>query len=114
MPLPVPSQDQIMGQLRLIIPAVGTIITAVGLAKPDAVGSTVAALMTAVGPIAYLITAVWSLVANSRASIMAAAAKPAAAGLAPPQIVLPKEEAGLAQQLPANVNTTETVKVVAQ
>jgi len=29
-----------------------------------------------------------------------------------PQIILPKEEAALAQVLPSNVNTTETVKVV--
>ena len=107
-----PSQDQIMGQLRIIIPAVGTIITAVGLAKPSAVGDTVAALLTAVGPIAYLITAIWSLVANSRASIMASAAKPAAPGMPAPQIVLPEAEAALAKQLPTNVNTTADVKVV--
>lgn len=114
MPIPVPSQDQVMAQLRLVIPAVGTIVTAVGIAKPDAVGSTVAALMTAVGPISYLVTALWSLVANSRASIMASAAKPAAPGVPAPQIVLPVEEADLAQKLPSNVNTTETKKVVPQ
>jgi hypothetical protein len=45
---------------------------------------------------------------------MIAASKPAEPGLAAPQIVLPKEEAALAQQLPSNVNTTNDVKVVAK
>lgn len=102
-----------MGQLRVIIPAVGTVVSAVGIASPDKVGTTTAALMTAVGPIAYLIVAIWSFFANSRASIMASAAQPAAPGLKAPQIVLPEAEAALAQKLPDNVNTTADVKVVA-
>lgn len=110
--MPVPTQDQMMGQLRVIIPALGTIVSAMGLYSADKTGVLVAGLLTAVGPIAYLITAVWSLVANSRASILASAAKPVAPGIAPPQIVLPKEEADTAQALPANVNTTADVKVV--
>jgi hypothetical protein len=101
-----------MGQLRIIIPAIGTIVSAVGIVKPDAVGSAVAGLMTAVGPIAYVIVVAWSFMANSRRSILTSAAKPAEPGLAAPQIVLPKEEAALAQQLPSNVNTTNDVKVV--
>lgn len=110
--MPLPTQDQVMGQLRVIIPAVGTIITAIGIASPDKVGSTTAALMTAVGPLAYLIVAVWSFFANSRASIMASAAKPVTPDAPAPQIVLPAVEAALAQTLPDNVNTTQTVKVV--
>ena len=100
-----------MGQLRVIIPALGTIVSAVGLVSADKTGAAVSTLLTAVGPIAYIISAVWSLVANSRASIMASASKPVSPGVAAPQIVLPKEEADLAQALPSNVNTTETVKV---
>lgn len=108
----VPTQDQIMGQLRTIIPALGTIVSAIGWVSSDRVGATVSALLTAVGPISYLVAAAWSFVANSRASIMASAAKPVAPGVAAPQIVLPPQEAGLAQSLPNNVNTSETVKVV--
>jgi hypothetical protein len=110
----VPTQDQVMGQLRTIIPAIGTIISALGVANSDKVGGTVAALLTAVGPISYLITAVWSFIANSRASIMAAAAKPVAPGIPAPQIVLPPQETALAGKLPSNVNTTADVKVVAK
>ena len=99
----VPSQDQMTAQLRLIIPAIWTIISAVGISTPDKVGATVAALMTAVGPIAYLGTVVWSLYANTRKSIMLSAAKPVAPGVPAPQIVLPHQEAALAEQLPENV-----------
>jgi len=111
MALPVPTQDQVMGQLRIIIPAIGTIISAFGISS-TAAGTYTAMAMTAVGPISYFVVAIWSLIANSRASIMASAAKPAAPGVAAPQIILPKEEADLAQALPSNVNTTETATVV--
>lgn len=109
----VPTQDQVMGQLRVIIPAIGTVISAVGVSSTS-VNYYVGIAMTAVGPIAYGITALWSLYANSRKSIMASAAQPVDANTPPPQIVLPKEEAALAQTLPSNVNTTETVRVVSQ
>jgi hypothetical protein len=109
----VPSTDQLMGQLRIIIPALGTIATAFGVSS--ATGSHFVDLaLSMVGPIAYVITVIWSLVANSRQSIMTAAAKPAEPGLPAPQIVLPAQEADLAQKLPDNVNTTETKKVVSQ
>jgi hypothetical protein len=103
--MPVPSQDQIVAQVRLVIPAIGVIVSAVGIAKPDVVGNTVAALMTAAGPIAYAISVIWSLYANSRASIMTAAAKPVAPGVPAPKIELPHEEAALAESLPANVTS---------
>jgi len=109
-----PSQDQVMGQLRVIIPAIGAIVSATGLYSVDKTGALVASLLTSVGPISYFICAVWSLVANSRKSIILSASKPAEPGLPKPQIVLPKEEAALAQTLPSNVNTTNDVKVVAK
>jgi|SRR5712664_4773561 len=107
----IPSQDQVVAQIRLIIPALGTIISALGVASTSVTKYEQIALIAA-GPIAYLVTAVWSLYANSRASIMASAAKPVAPGVPAPQIVLPPQEAGLAQALPANVNTSQTVQVV--
>ena len=108
-----PSQDQVMGQLRIIIPALGTIATAFGISGTQA-GSATQIALEMVGPISYVVVAIWSLIANSRASIMAAAAKPAAPGLPAPQIVLPVQEADLAQKLPSNVNTTADVKVTAK
>lgn len=106
-----PTQDQVMGQLRIIIPALGTLVTAFGVTSTQ-VNSWEQIALASVGPISYIITAIWSLIANSRKSIMASAAKPVEAGVPAPQIILPKEEAGLAQVLPSNVNTTETMKVV--
>ena len=107
----IPSQDQVMGQLRIIIPALGTIVTAFGISSAQA-GSWTQLALGIVGPMSYVIVAIWSLIANSRASIMAAAAKPATPGAEKPQIVLPASEAELAKTLPANVNTTADVKVV--
>ena len=108
-----PTQDQIMGQLRVVIPALGTIVSAIGVSSTS-VGYWEGIILAAVGPISYLITVVWSLIANSRASIIASAAQPVAPGVPPPQIVLPVQEAALAQSLPSNVNTTNDVKVVSK
>ncbi len=107
----VPSQDQVMGQLRIIIPALGTIVTAFGVTSTQA-GSWTQIGLSMVGPISYLIVAIWSLAANSRESIMKAAAKPVDNNTPAPQIILPKQESDLAAKLPPNVNTNEAVKVV--
>jgi hypothetical protein len=106
----IPSQDQVMGQLRVIIPALGTIVSAVGVSSGD-VGKWVNIAMISVGPISYIVVAIWSLIANSRASIMAAAAKPVEPGAPAPQIVLPAQEAALADKLPSNV-TASVVKAL--
>jgi hypothetical protein len=98
----VPSQDQVMAQLRIIIPALGTIVTALGISNSEA-GSYTQMALTMVGPISYVIVAIWSFVANTRKSILLSASKPAEPGVPAPQIILPKEEAALAQVLPANV-----------
>jgi hypothetical protein len=113
MAFPVPTEDQMMGQLRTIIPPIGTIITVLGVPAAQA-GSWVQLALGAVGPISYVIVAVWSYIANSRSSIMTAASKPGGPNMAAPQIVLPIQETALAASLPSNVNTTETKKVVNQ
>lgn len=100
-----------MGQLRVIIPALGTIVTAFGVTSAQA-GSWTQLALGMVGPLSYVIVAIWSLVANSRASIMKAASKPVTPDAPPPQIILPPQEKALADSLPANVNTTVDVKVV--
>ena len=102
MSIPVPSQDQVMAQLRIIIPALGTIVTAFGISSAEA-GSFTQIALASVGPVSYIVTMIWSFIANTRASIMASAAKPVAPGVPAPQIVLPQEEAKLAAELPSNV-----------
>ena len=67
MSLPVPSQDQVMAQLRIIIPALGTIITAFGVSSAQA-GSYTQIALASVGPISYVIVAIWSVMANTKAS----------------------------------------------
>ena len=103
--------DQVMALLRQVMPIVGTMLTVFGLSSATA-NNIVNLVMTGAGPTITLAGIIWSFVANTRASIMAAAAKPVAPGVPAPQIVLPPQEAALAQTLPANVNTTETVQVV--
>src|SRR6266404_5843761 len=101
--------DQIMALLRQVMPIVGTMLTVFGLSSATA-NNIVNLVMTGAGPTITLAGIIWSFIANTRASIMAA--KPVAPGVPAPQIVLPPQEAALAQTLPANVNTTETVQVV--
>lgn len=101
----IPSQDQVMGQLRVLIPALATIATVFGVSQTEA-GSYAQLATALIAPLAYLITAIWSLVANSRHSIMLAASK-AVNGGAKPIIVLPKEEAALADKLPDNVTVAK-------
>src|SRR6266446_101074 len=98
--------DQAMAILRQVMPIVGTMLTVFGLSSATANGI-VNLVMSGAGPALTLASLVWSFIANNRASIMAAAAKPVAPGVLPPQIILPVQEADLAQTLPSNVNTTQ-------
>lgn len=102
----VPSQDQVMAQLRILIPAVATAVTAFGVSSTEA-GSYAQIALASLAPISYVIVAVWSMFANTRASIMKSAAKPVDANTPAPQIVLPKQEAALAATLPANVTAAK-------
>ena len=106
----IPTQDQVMGQLRIVIPALGTIVTAMGV-NGGVSSSYVNMAMAMVGPLSYLVVAVWSLAANSRASIMASAAKPVDEQTPAPQIILPVQEKTLADTLPSNVTTAPLPKV---
>jgi len=102
-----------MALLRQVMPIVGTMLTVFGLSSATA-NNIVNLVMTGAGPTIPLASIIWSFIANTRASIMAAAAKPVAPGVPAPQIVLPPQEAALAQALPDNVNTTQTVQVIAK
>lgn len=107
----VPTQDQVMGQLRIAIPAIGTLVAVLGVGN-QTISHYEQIALASVGFMAYIITAVWSLFANSRASIMLSASKPVDAMTPAPQIVLPPQEADLAQKLPENVTTTVETSVV--
>jgi len=105
------TNDQIMSMLRQFMPIIGTMLTVFGLSSATA-NAFVNLVMSGAGPALTLASLVWSFIANTRASIMASAAQPVAPGVPAPLIVLPVQEAELAQSLPTNVQTTETQKVV--
>lgn len=65
----IPTQDQIMGQLRVAIPALGTMISAFGVSSASVDHYTGLALAM-VGPISYIAVAIWSLIANGKSSIV--------------------------------------------
>ena len=102
----IPSQDQVMGQLRILIPALATVATALGISN-TAAGSYEQMALACIAPLAYFIVAIWSLIANSRHSIILSASKPTETGGPRPTITLPKQEAELASQLPYNVTAAK-------
>jgi hypothetical protein len=101
-----PSQDQLVGQLRILIPIIGAVISGLGWVSEARMGPIISNLLIALGPLSYLGSAIWSLYANSRHSILSSAAKPSADGELP-HIQLPKSEQDLAASLPSNVTVKE-------
>lgn len=67
--------DQYMGQLRIAIPALGGIAVAAGWIPADVMNTKVQSLLAIIGPIMIVAGSVWSLIANNKSSIIAAAAK---------------------------------------
>ena len=104
MAIPVPTQDQVMGQLRTILPPLGIIVSAFGVSGATT-NHYVDLILSMVGPISYAVVAVWQLISDSRASIMLAASKPVTPDAPRPQIILPPQEKALADSLPANVTS---------
>lgn len=98
------TQDQVMALARQLLPILGTLMTVLGF-KSATAQATVDLIMQVIGPVFVLASIVWSFIANTRASIMASAAKPVTPDAPAPQIVLPKEESALAAQLPSNVTS---------
>lgn len=109
----IPSREQVTSQLQIIIPALGTMATAFGISSTQA-GSYEQIALASIGPISYLVCAIWGVVANTRKAILAKAAKPIDANTPPPVIVLPVQEAATAAKLPDNVTTTAETKVMAK
>lgn len=81
----VPSQDQVMAQLRIVIPALGTIVSAFGVNGATA-NHYVDLSLSMVGPISYLVIVVWSLIANTQANKIKSV-QAIATGLASPAAV---------------------------
>lgn len=69
------SQDQLTGLIRQLLPVVGTLLGALGWVTPDKWAGITAFILQAVGPLLVLASLVWSVIANTKASILASAAK---------------------------------------
>jgi hypothetical protein len=91
MPLSAPSQDQVMAQLRVVIPAIGTLVSAIGVSSSSVNNLTQIALASA-GPIAYVICAVWSFIVNTQVrqikTVQDIATGPAGADAASAQVAI--------------------------
>ena len=67
------SQEQVMAQLRILIPAICTALTAFGVSATQA-GSYQQIAMASLAPISYVIVAIWSLIHNTEANRVKSAA----------------------------------------
>lgn len=65
------SQEQILGLLRQILPVIGTVVTTLGITTPDKFGAISATILIIAGPIMIIISAIWSLITNTRSSMIA-------------------------------------------
>lgn len=99
------TQDQFLGFVRQLLPFLAGIAVGHGYLNVSQAADLSTLILQIAGPLFIVGSTVWAFIANSRKSIMAAASKPVAPGVPPPQIVLPKEEKELADALPANVTS---------
>jgi hypothetical protein len=96
----IPTQEQVMAQLRILIPSICTALTAFGVSNTQA-GSYQQIALACIAPLSYIIVGIWSVMANTRKAIIAKAATPGT------KIELPKEESKIADALPANVTSAK-------
>mgnify|MGYP001612760081 FL=1 len=64
------SQEQVLGQLRQILPVIGTILVSLGVMKPETVGNLTSTILVIAGPIMIIVSSVWSLVDKTKASMV--------------------------------------------
>lgn len=65
--------DQVTAQLRQFLQIVGTLLTTLGIVKPGIADTWIPLLMQVSGPIMMLSSIGWSMIANSKASIIKSA-----------------------------------------
>ena len=70
----MPTQDQVMGLLRQLLPLLGGIAVGLGWLTKDEVAGYSALILQSVGPIMIIIGWVLSMIANSKTSILKSAA----------------------------------------
>lgn len=68
------TQDQVMGLLRQLLPVIGTILTAFGWTDAAGWANWTNMIMAAAGPAMILGSAVWTVIANTKAAKIKAVA----------------------------------------
>lgn len=97
------SNEQWLGLLRTMLPAIGMLLTGMGLMKPGDVAAWTDKIMIVAGPVLTAISAVWTLIKNSKTNIVAtAAAIPEVKNIA---LHPTPEGMALARETPPNVRT---------
>lgn len=76
------SNEQLLGLLRQFLPVLGTILGTLGWVKPENWATSSAIIMSVAGAALVIISAIWSLIDKTKASIVAKAdALPEVAGV---------------------------------
>lgn len=65
--------DQISGQLRQLLQAVGAILTTLGFLAPGVADNWITTIMQVIGPLGMIGGVVWSILSNRKSSIIASA-----------------------------------------
>jgi hypothetical protein len=68
------NQEQILGLVRMLLTAFGSILVAKGVIKPEDLNTTVGILVTSIGAVVTAGTVVWSLYSKTKANQIASAA----------------------------------------
>lgn len=67
--------DQFMGLMRQLLPVLGTLAVTLGWATQETINTWIALILQIVGPLGIIGGVVWSVIANSKSSILQSAAK---------------------------------------
>lgn len=66
-----PSQEQIMEQLKLLLPAIGGVLTMIGVLTPAESAHWITTIMNAVGPLLILGGMIWGVLDKRQSSLVA-------------------------------------------
>lgn len=94
------TMDQFVGLVRQLLPFLGGLLIALGVSQTDS-STLIAKVGEVVGPLATVVGVIWSLVANSKKSILKSASS------IPEVTQIKVTDKELADALPANVTHSE-------
>lgn len=102
------SNDQITGQLRQILPILGSIAVALGWISPEKSNLLISNILAVIGPIMIIAGIVWTAVANTQKAIMQSAAA------VPGTVVITTPDLAAATPNETNIMSNKTSKAVSK